>query len=265
MSQTEKREKKRNRERITAAMRCTASFCQRLCGCVVQAARALWHRWLCRIVKRVVLPTSAMLALVGLLLGIGVFAVNGAVCRKTEERILSVEALASMEGELDCILVLGCRVYPDGEPSAMLYDRIQTAADLYLAGVGERVLMSGDNQDVYYNEVASMQREAVALGVPEEAILCDPYGLSTYDSVVRALKEYGCERVVIVTQSYHLYRALYIAEKMGIEAYGVSADRRPYYGQTKRDLREILARCKDVVYAHKQMPTTRELQLEALA
>ena len=106
-----------------------------------------------------------------------------------------------------------------------------------------------------------MRREAVALDIPEDAILCDRYGLSTYDSVVRALEEYGYRRVVIVTQSYHLYRALYVAEKLGIEAYGVSADLRPYYGQTKRDLREILARCKDVVYAHKRLPTTRQAQL----
>lgn len=224
-------------------------------------ARTLWSKFLCRFFKRIVLPAVAVLILIGMLSGVTVLILSAAVCNKTEERILSAEAIAAMPGEFDCILVLGCRVYANGEPSPMLYDRIKTGCALYESGVGDKLLMSGDNQDVYYNEVASMRREAVALGIPEDAILCDRYGLSTYDSVVRALEEYGYRRVVIVTQSYHLYRALYVAEKLGIEAYGVSADLRPYYGQTKRDLREILARCKDVVYTHKRLPTTRQAQL----
>ena len=247
--------------RLLSLVRKALSQCRAAAARCFGALWSLWQKHLQRPVRRVGLPLLAVLALVGILAGVMLLSVSGAVRDKTEDRILSAEELASMEGEFDCILVLGCRVYADGEPSPMLYDRIQTGVQLYKAGVGKRLLMSGDNQDVTYNEVAAMQREAEELGVPAEAILCDRYGLSTYDSVVRALQEYGCKRVVIVTQSYHLYRALYVAEKLGLEAYGASADLRPYYGQAKRDLREVLARCKDVVYAHKRLPTARDLQL----
>lgn len=92
-----------------------------------------------------------------------------------------------------------------------------------------------------------MEREAVSLGVPKECILIDPAGYSTYESVANLLKEYKGKRVLIVTQKYHLHRALYIAGKLGIEAKGVSADLRTYTKQTKYDLREIFARIKDVI------------------
>ena len=234
----------------------TRSLCQSLC----RVWRCVSEKILLPALKRLVLPVVAVLVLLGILLGVSALLIRAAVCDKTEDRILSADALADMDGEFDCILVLGCRVYPDGEPSAMLYDRIKTGCELYALGISDRILMSGDNQEFNYNEVDPMRREAVAMGVPEEAIMIDRYGLSTYDSVVRLLEEFECRRVVIVTQSYHLYRTLYIAEKLGIDAYGVSADLRPYYGQAGRDLREILASCKDVVYAHKRLPTARQMQ-----
>jgi len=138
----------------------------------------------------------------------------------------------------------GSSAYVIGAPG--LYDA------LYQAGIGDAILMSGDSRSVYYDETGAMRKAAMASGVPEEAILTDPMGLSTYDSVARLLKVWRFQRVVIVTQEYHLYRALYIAEKLGIEAYGVAADKRPYAGQLKYDLREIFARCKDVFYALEQ-------------
>ena len=131
----------------------------------------------------------------------------------------------------------------------MLSDRVQTSIALYEAGFCDKILMSGDHKDQYYNEVDPMKEVAVASGVPEEEILIDPLGLSTYDSIVRLARLYKGKRVLIVTQSYHLYRALYVADKVGLNAYGVSADLRSYRGQFKYDLREILARCKDVFYA----------------
>jgi len=107
--------------------------------------------------------------------------------------------------------------------------------------------MSGDRSEGY-DEVGAMEREAERLGVPVEKILLDPAGYSTYESMTNFLKEYKGQRVLIVTQKYHLYRALYIAEKLGIEAYGISADLRTYGKQLKYDLREILARVKDVLW-----------------
>ena len=94
-----------------------------------------------------------------------------------------------------------------------------------------------------------MKAAAEAAGIPQEAILTDPLGLSTYDSIARLSALYEGKRVLIVTQSYHLYRALYVAERLGLEAYGVSADLRSYVGQIKYDVREVAARCKDVFYA----------------
>jgi len=205
---------------------------------------------ICRKVwKKGVLPITAFCLCVGVLLSVMALVISAAVCDKTEERIVTAEQLLEMEGEFDCILVLGCRVYSDGRLSHMLEDRLLTAFSLYDQGVCDRLLMSGDSQTVYYDEVGAMKRAAMEHGIPEEAILTDPAGLSTYDSISHLLSHYEGKRVVIVTQEYHLYRALYVAEKLGVEAFGVSADRRPYVNQWKYSLREIAARCKDVAYA----------------
>ena len=202
--------------------------------------------------RKRVMPLFCVLLCLCLLFGSMALIVSAAVCDKTEERIVTAEQLGEMETAFDYVLVLGCRVYGNGDVSAMLYDRVKTACELYHLGVCDRLLMSGDNQSKYYNEVDPMKQVAIKQGVPEEAIVTDPYGLSTYDSVVRLLEQFQGKRVVIVTQRYHLHRALYIAQKLGIDAYGVSADLRPYFGQFKREVREIFARCKDVVYAQKR-------------
>jgi vancomycin permeability regulator SanA len=202
--------------------------------------------------KRYVIPVGCFLLCIAVLLGGFACIISAAVCHKTGDRIVSIEQLSEMEGEFDCIFVLGCRVLSNGTPSAMLDDRISTAVMLYQNGVSERILMSGDSRTEWYDETGTMKSVAIAKGVPAEAILTDPMGLSTYDSLARLLRVWEGKRVVIVTQEYHLYRSLYIAEKLGIEAYGVSADMRPYAGQIKYDLREILARCKDVLYALKK-------------
>ncbi len=207
-----------------------------------------------RFTRRRVIPVCSFFICLGILLFAILCSISAAVCDKTNDKILTVEELSAMEGEFDCILVLGCRVYSDGRLSSMLDDRVSTAISLYQAGIGNAILMSGDSRSIYYDETGAMREAAMAGGIPEEAILTDPMGLSTYDSVARLLQVWNGKRVVIVTQEYHLYRALYIAEKLGIEAYGVSADKRPYAGQARYDLREIFARCKDVFYAE-QKPT----------
>ncbi len=174
-------------------------------------------------------------------------AVSTAVKHKTAPRITTLEALNEADEHFDLILVLGCAVRPDGTLSHMLEDRVKTSVSLYQADLADCVLMSGDRSEGY-DEVGAMQREAERLGVPTEKILIDPTGYSTYESIVNLLKEHRGQRVLIVTQKYHLYRALYIAEKLGVEAYGVSADLRTYGKQLKYDLREILARVKDVLW-----------------
>lgn len=202
-----------------------------------------------KVLKKGVLPAACFLLCIGVLLSVMALIISAAVCDVTEERIVTVEQLLERDLEFDYILVLGCRVYPDGRLSHMLEDRLLTACSLYEDGVCDRILMSGDSRTVYYDEVGAMKDAAIENGIPEDAILTDPAGLSTYDSVSHLLSHFSGKRVVIVTQEYHLYRALYLAEKLGVDAFGVSADRRAYSGQWKYSLREVLARCKDVAYA----------------
>ena len=130
----------------------------------------------------------------------------------------------------------------------MLSDRLDEAISLYKLGASDKLLMSGDHGSTDYDEVNVMKRYAIEAGVPSENIFMDHAGFSTYESLYRARDVFKAERIIIVTQKYHLYRAMYVAEKLGLEAYGVASDPRTYRGQQFRELREILARCKDWAY-----------------
>ena len=149
----------------------------------------------------------------------------------------------------DCIIVLGCSVKPDGEPSDMLKDRVLTAVELYRSGAAPKILMSGDHGADGYDEVNIMKAVAIENGVPSEDIFMDHAGFSTYETVYRAKAVFGVRKCVVVTQKYHLYRALFLCDAFDIEAVGISADLRHYYGQLKRDLREVAARCKDLCFS----------------
>lgn len=201
-----------------------------------------------RSVWRGVLTLVLAIALLGVALATAVLTVS--VCMKdiSRERILSVsEAVSAIEaGEYDCILVLGAGVHADGSPTSMLYDRVSVGASLYTENTP--LLMSGDHTGDY-NEVGAMRTLALELGVPAEDIFLDHEGFSTYESLYRAKEKFGAERVVIVSQGFHLHRALFIARELGIEAVGVPADLRDYYLQTKYELRELLARFKDLYVA----------------
>ena len=144
----------------------------------------------------------------------------------------------------DCILILGAGVR-NGKPTPMLRDRLLTGIELYEKGTAKKIIMSGDHGSSDYDEVNTMRLFAVERGVPEEDIFMDHAGFSTYDSVYRAKKVFEAKSIIIVSQKYHLYRALYISEKLGVKACGVSANLNKYGGQLKREIREILARDKD--------------------
>lgn len=143
------------------------------------------------------------------------------------------------------IIVLGCSVRPDGEPSAMLRDRIECGVNLYQSGVGKKLLLSGDGEGRYYNEVRTMKQYAVDMGVPEDDIFTDESGLSTYDSLYRAKEIYGVRSAVIVTQEYHLYRSLFDARHLHIRVKGACFSDREFDEQWVRDVREIGARFSD--------------------
>ncbi len=189
----------------------------------------------------IVIVAVLCLALVGL--G-ALLAVNGVVVGAAEGRILSAQQAAQLS-EVDCILVLGCGVKDDGQPSDMLHDRLRQALELYELGAAPKLLMSGDHGRENYDEVNIMKGFAVEAGVPSENVFMDHAGFSTYESIYRAKAVFEARKIIIVTQEYHLYRAMYIAEQFGLEAYGVSSDYRTYWGQETRDFREVLARFKD--------------------
>ena len=196
---------------------------------------------------RKLLPWCALFLGVCIFAGASALAISAAVQRKTASRITTIESLRDAGEHFDIILVLGCAVRSDGTPSHMLEDRIKIGVTAYQSGIADAILMSGDRHEGY-DEVGTMEREAKEQGIPADRILIDPQGFSTYESVCNFLEEHKDKRVLIVTQEYHLYRALYIAQKLGIEAYGISADLRTYRKQVQYDLREILARLKDVLW-----------------
>ncbi len=173
------------------------------------------------------------------------FSINAYVKSKTKGNILTEEQIQTKEN-IDCILVLGAKV-ENGKPRPMLKDRLDVGIKLYNNKVSPKLLMSGDHGQKQYDEVNVMKSYAESLGVPSEDVFMDHAGFSTYESVYRAKEIFKAKKIVIVTQKYHLYRALYIAERLGVEAYGVASDPRQYAGQFGRDFREILARNKDFI------------------
>ncbi|MEW6093145.1 MAG: ElyC/SanA/YdcF family protein, partial [Chloroflexota bacterium] len=125
-------------------------------------------------------------------------------------------------------IIFGAGLWRDGSATPVLYDRVKTAAELYHAGKVEVLLMSGDNRFVDYNEPAVMREVALSLGVPEEAIVLDYAGRRTYDTCYPARDIFQVDEVILVTQAFHLPRALYICNQLGVEAVGVEADQRVY-------------------------------------
>lgn len=187
-----------------------------------------------------------LMVILCLLAGGAAAGMNLAVGLSTRERIHAPNDTAGLRA--DCILILGCGLRKDGFPSQMLRDRLDVGIAAYEAGVSDRILMSGDHGRPDYDEVNAMKDYAISKGVPSEAIFMDHAGFSTYESMARAKRIFGAESAVVVTQHYHLYRALYDAEAMGIRAEGLSADKRHFARQVYFSLREAAARCKDFLF-----------------
>lgn len=191
--------------------------------------------------KKVIIIITSLIIL-GILLVLGI---NLYVVLSTKNQFSNIEELNSIK-DIDCILILGAGIWGD-KPSPMLEDRLLEGIKLYEAGVAPKIIMSGDHGREEYDEVNIMKSFAIASGIPSEDIFMDHAGFATYDSIYRAKEIFEAKRIVIVTQDYHLHRALHIANSLGIEAYGVPSNPRKYGGQFIRDMREILARDKDFV------------------
>lgn len=169
------------------------------------------------------------------------YIINVQVKSSTKGQIKKINEI----GKVDAIIVLGASVRADGSLSPMLKDRLVVGIDAYNSGLANKIVMSGDYQEGEYDEVTAMQKYALENNIPVENIMLDKEGFSTYESMYRAKKHFGFKRVAIVTQEYHLYRALYIANEIGLQAYGIDATEEIYSGQKYRDIREYLARIKD--------------------
>lgn len=194
-----------------------------------------------KIIKKLV---SAVIC-IGIICTLAVFGIDFYVKKSTEKYILTPENAG--EG-YDCILVLGCGVHGK-TPSHMLEDRLLQGIELCKNGASEKMLMSGDHGKADYDEVNVMKDFAIERGIYSEDIFMDHAGFSTYESMYRARDIFKAEKILIVTQGYHLHRAIFDARALGLEAYGVASNPRSYAGQTYRDIREILARNKDFVYS----------------
>lgn len=185
-------------------------------------------KWITRFIL-----TVGLLGLLGLLLPRLVTAIYAAA------HILPVDQVPAER----VAIVFGAGLTRDGTPTAVLRDRVETAAQLYFSGKAEKLLMSGDNRFVEYNEPEAMRQYAIDLGVPDEAIVLDYAGRRTYDTCYRAKAIFGVERAILVTQDFHLPRALYLCNALGIEAVGVKANNF-YYRKISRliwNTRELLA------------------------
>ena len=174
-----------------------------------------------------------------------VLGINFYVILSTKPMIKETKDLQDFNAEF--VLVLGCGVRSDGSPSHMLWERLKTGREvLEQCSETTKLLLSGDNSGSY-NEPQTMQRVSLENGVSDDRIVIDDFGFSTFESILNARNNFGANRIVIITQPYHMYRALYIAKHLGIQAVGITADLPFYPMQIWWSAREILARDKDAV------------------
>lgn len=198
--------------------------------------------------KKKIMIFLAIIVALALLVMIYAFSVNAYIVNSTKDKIVSAEDTAELS-DVDCVLVLGAGV--DGTTlSHMLEDRVKTGISIYELGSAPKILMSGDHGREDYDEVNAMKDYAKEQGVPSEDIFMDHAGFSTYESLYRARDVFCVKKVIIISQKYHLHRAIYIAEYLGLEAYGVDSQLRPYAADTNiyNTVREFLARNKEFIY-----------------
>ena len=193
-----------------------------------------------KILKKIIIAVIC----IGLVCSAAVLGINFYVVKSSEKYVLDMDNAGE---NYDCVLVLGCGVWGD-RPSHMLEDRLLVGIELCKNGASEKLLMSGDHGRDEYDEVNVMKKFATDRGLASEDVFMDHAGFSTYESMYRARDIFKAKKVLIVTQEYHLYRAIVVARRLGLDAYGVTSDLRDYGGQIFRDIREILARNKDLVY-----------------
>lgn len=145
---------------------------------------------------------------------------------------------------VDAILILGARVYSSGAPSPLLQDRLDYGYELYTQGKANRIIVSGDHGAKEYDEVNAMKNYLLAKGVSQEHIFLDHAGFNTYDSMYRAKEIFQVNSLIVCTQEFHMPRALYIARRLGLDAYGYAAPDKAIYHMAYNNFREKLAQVK---------------------
>jgi len=193
-----------------------------------------------RFLKRAVL-------FVGLLVFMGMAIVFGAQIYVKQTAKAYILAEGTEAPVCDAIMVLGAMVYNSGKPSPILADRLDYAYELYRLGKAKKILVSGDHGQRNYDEVKAMKEYLLAKGVPREDIFMDHAGFNTYDSMYRAKAVFCVKSLLICTQEFHIDRSVYIARKLGLEAYGYPSENKNNYNMEWLNNREFLARIKAVV------------------
>ena len=205
-----------------------------------------------KIIQKSLIFMSFVLALVFLF----VLVINVNIVTKTNDNICSVNELIKLDDDFDCIIILGAGVKLNGTPTDMLRDRLIAGFEGYKHLKNVPILNSGDSERSDYCETVTMHSFLLDKGAKETSIIDDGYGLSTYESIWRAKNVYGFNKILIVSQKYHLHRAIYIANELGLTAYGLDGALTTYGKQPLYSLRETLARIKDMIYAEMQ-PTPK--------
>lgn len=196
--------------------------------------------------KKMFIRVLFWLIFAAVILTLTVVGINLYIVIKEKSRIISLEEADKFQA--DCIVVLGAGIRDDGSPTWMLEDRIKIGDKLYQNHAADKIIMSGDHGRENHDEVNTMKSYAMGEGIPSEDIFMDHAGFETYDSLYRARDIFGAKKVIIVTQEYHLYRALYIADQLGLDARGVTSDLRFYSKKMAYwKFREYLARVKSFV------------------
>lgn len=207
-------------------------------------------------IKTLIKKLLVFLIILIVVIGFSVVSINSHIINLEKEYIItaltpnkddfmSKEEKEMKEFDPQCAIVLGAGLLNKDTPSEILKDRLDTAVLLYQKGIVPKILLSGDHGTKYHNEIHVMLLYMRNAGIPNEDIFCDHSGFNTFDSMERAKKVFKVNRAIVVTQTYHLYRAIYIGQKLDMKTRGVASDQKSYSGQPFREIREVLARNKD--------------------
>lgn len=203
--------------------------------------------------KAKIINISKSLFIIGILIflitSLIVMGIDSHVRKSSKNYIHDIDKISDVikNESMDAVIILGAYVFPNGNPSTMLKDRLDTGIELYKMGLVNKIIVTGDHGQTDYDEVNAMRDYLVSKQIELEDVFMDHAGFNTYDSMFRARDVFLVDTAIIVTQEYHLMRAVYIARRLGLKAFGVNADKRLYANYRYYNMREIAARFKDFV------------------